>query len=66
MKRKVVTCDICGRDMTKDRFKYKFKEYKYDYNRFDMTDYSGWHKLDMCECCYNDLIEFMKHKAKEG
>ena len=56
MKRKVVTCDICGRDMTKDRFKYKFKEYKYDYR----------HKLDMCECCYNDLIEFMKYKAKEG
>lgn len=64
MKRKVITCDICGKDITDSDERYKFKEYKNSYANFDDFDFTKWTKLDMCSECYFSLLVFASKKGK--
>lgn len=57
MKLKMIKCDICGKNITNDYKKYKFKECINLYTYFGDQEYSN--KLDMCQCCYDEFIRFV-------
>ena len=65
MTRKIVTCDICGKDITNENIKYKFKKYKSTYGNFDDCEFSKWGRCDMCLDCYFDLLSFVIEKKKQ-
>lgn len=60
MKKKMIICDICGKDITCEDRRYKFKWYDNDYCNYDDFEYTKWTRLDMCEDCYKRFIEFVK------
>lgn len=62
MKRKVITCDICGKDITSHdiRYKGKIKEYKSDYVNYDDFEFAKWKRLDVCNTCMFEFAEFIK------
>lgn len=57
MKRKTITCDICGADMTNSITKFKFKSYDV---RAD-----GWKKCDICTSCYIALKNIIFKNKRE-
>ena len=65
MRRRIIQCDICGRDMTTDDNQYRFKRrdirWVWDNSGVCHTSYAKrvWNKLDMCETCYEDLKSFI-------
>ena len=66
MKRKVTTCDICRKDITDARTKYKFKEYESNYVNMEDFEFTKWKRCDMCLSCFFDLLQFVKDKRKGG
>lgn len=66
MKRKVITCDICEKDITNVSEKYKFKKYENTYVNFDDWECAKWRKLDMCTECYIRFIDFVKENNRSG
>jgi hypothetical protein len=62
MRRRIIQCDVCGRDMTKDNHQYRFKQRDirctYDWDGTYIPR-RVWNKLDMCETCYEDLKSFI-------
>ena len=62
MKRKVITCDVCGKDITDESKRYKFKQYHSCYANWDDYEFAKWEKLDMCETCFFNLCDFVKEK----
>lgn len=65
MKRKIITCDVCGADITNDEKRYKFKKYQSDYVNWEEPDWAKWNKLDMCESCYQKFIRFVTTEQRE-
>lgn len=65
MKRKVITCDICGKDITDEDERYKFKRYHSCYSNMEDFDFMKWNKLDMCDICFLNLCKFVTEKLKE-
>ena len=59
------TCDICGKDITNDDVKYKFKEYENSYVNYEDFEFQKWTKLDMCEECYKKFCKFVKENNDE-
>ncbi len=59
MKRKIIECDICHKDITTDNRRYKFKQYENEYFNFELPEFSKWNKLDMCEECFKKLQQFV-------
>ena len=59
MKRKIITCDICGSDIADADTRLKFKKYRHFY-----ADYIGWRRCDMCIPCYWGLCTFVKNNRK--
>lgn len=57
MKHKIIECDICYKDITRARKKYRFKcnEELPSFGR-ERT------KLDMCEECFNKFQQFVKEE----
>lgn len=60
MKRKIIQCDICGKDITNEDIRYKFNQYKYSYFEF-----TKWSRLDMCSHCFSKLIIFVNLRNDE-
>lgn len=58
-------CDICGKDITREDVRYRFKQYENSYVNFDDFEFNKWCKLDMCENCYKQLCEFIKENIKK-
>lgn len=40
MKRKIIECDICYKDITTDNRKYKFKQYESEYFNFELPEFA--------------------------
>lgn len=64
MKRKVITCDICGKDITNSEIRFKFK--KYGKILFLSGEYKYKEKLDMCERCYKRLCRSVREEKKDN
>ena len=65
MKRKIVTCDICGKDMTYEAKKYKFKQYENTYSNCEDFEFTKWERCDMCLDCYFNLLSFVREKRSD-
>ena len=64
MKRKILACDICGKDITADDTKYKFKRYHNGYCNMEDFEFAKWTRMDMCEDCYTKFIQFVQEHKK--
>lgn len=62
MKRKIVTCDICEKDITKEDIRYKFGQYHDHYGNYDNFEFFKWTNLDMCYECFREFVAFVKEK----
>lgn len=60
MKRKVITCDICGKDITNSKLRFKFKKYGKILLFSEECKYKE--RLDMCERCYKRLCRFISEE----
>lgn len=60
MKRKIIECDICYKDITRARKKYKFKCNE-ELPSFGETIRERT-KLDMCEECFKKFQQFVKEE----
>lgn len=57
MKRKIIECDVCYKDITRARKRYKFKCNE------DLPSFSRERtKLYMCEDCFNKFQQFVKEE----
>lgn len=63
MKRKVITCDICGDDITDSDLRFRFKECGKVSSFFE--EYKYKEKLDMCEWCYKKLCQFVREEKRK-
>lgn len=59
MKLKIIKCDICGKDITNEDIRYKFKQYENSYVNYEDFEFQKWLRLDMCEECYKQLQGFV-------
>lgn len=55
MKRKIIECDICHKEITLARDRYKFERYK---NYFAYPNKVVQEKFDMCAECFTKLLYF--------
>lgn len=65
MKKTIVQCDICGKDITCDDVRFKFKKYENTYVNYDDFEWQKWDKLDMCSVCYRLFLEFIKIERRK-
>ena len=65
MKVKMIKCDICGKDITNEDIKYKFKQYENSYVNYEDFDFTKWSKLDMCEECFLKLQGFVTGELRK-
>lgn len=65
MKRKIVSCDLCGKDITNSNERYKFKKYESSYANMEDFECMKWSRMDMCKLCFFDLLIFVG-KRKDG
>lgn len=54
MKRKIIECDICHKEITKAKERYEFKRFR-KYVFFFSPPEIELRKLDMCEACFSKL-----------
>lgn len=54
MKRKIIECDICNKEITEAKERYEFKRYR-KYVFFSKPPEIELRKLDMCEACFSKL-----------
>ena len=59
MRKKIIQCDTCGKDITNDDLRYKFKEYRETYANYDDFEFKKWTRLDMCSDCFSKFIKFV-------
>lgn len=60
MKRTIITCDMCGKNITYADTKYKFK--RYNIMNYGRSEFLKWKKMDMCEECYKKLEHYIPHQ----
>ena len=65
MKRKIVTCDICEKDITDEDIRYKFKQYHNHYGNYDDFEFLKWTNLDMCYECHERFVKFVREMKGE-
>lgn len=63
MKRKIIECDICYKDITRARKRYKFKCNE-ELPSFGET-LRERNKLDMCEECFKKFQQFVKEERNK-
>lgn len=56
---KMIKCDICGKDITNEDIRYKFKQYENSYVNYEDSEFTKWSRLDMCEDCFKRLQGFV-------
>lgn len=66
MKRKIITCDLCGKDITDAKRRYRFKRYESTYANFDNFEWAKWERCDMCHDCYYGLLGFVDKRRRES
>ena len=60
MKRKIIECDVCYKDITRARKKYKFKCNE------ELPSFGQERtKLYMCEECFNKFQQFVKEERNK-
>ena len=64
MKLKKIKCDICGKDITNEDIRYKFKQYENSYVNYEDFEFNKWSRLDMCEECYKQLQGFVTRNLR--
>ena len=64
MKETIVTCDICGKNITYQDKRYKFKRYNNSYMNYEDFEWQKWDKLDMCQECYGCFIHFINESKR--
>ena len=64
MKLKIIKCDICGKDITNEDIRYKFKQYGNSYVNYEDFEFQKWSRLDMCEECYKQLQGFVTRNLR--
>lgn len=65
MKRKIITCDVCSKDITHDNKRYKFKMYESTYVNQEESDHNKWNRLDMCEECWKYFLADVRNVRKK-
>lgn len=66
MKRKVIECDVCGRNITRAWQRYKFKRCKYNpLVLFSRPKAPKWSRLDMCQECFHEMQNFIKNAQNQ-
>lgn len=58
-KKSGVFCDVCGKEITKAKRRYKFKKFEKIYMS-DRKFYFKARRLDICENCFSRLQIFVK------
>lgn len=64
MKKKMVVCDICGREIRPNEDRFKFKHYSIYYIPYGGWVSESWKRKDICIDCYKDFLSFIKNKEK--
>ena len=62
MRYRIEVCDVCGKYITGEDIKYKFKKYENSYVNYEDFEFNKWEKLDMCEDCYRKFCEFVNER----
>lgn len=62
MKRTIITCDMCGKDITHEGRRYKFKYY--NVMHYGRSEFFKWRKMEMCEECYKKVEHYNAHKIE--
>lgn len=64
MKRKIITCDICEKDITNEDIRYKFKQRNEFWWSRDDFEFLKWTKLDMCHECHRKFVKFARDEKE--
>ena len=65
MRRKVIICDICGKEINKGDARIKAKIREPDsYVNYDLWESGKWEKLDICTHCLNEMSIYIKTKGR--
>ena len=65
MRRKVIICDICGKEINKGDARIKAKIREPDsYVNYDLWESDKWEKLDICTHCLNEMSIYIKTKGR--
>ena len=64
MKKIVIFCDICKKDISHEDKRFRFKKYDSTYINSDDFEWNKWTKLDMCHDCYCDFLAFLISKKR--
>lgn len=59
MKKTVIFCDICKKDISHEDKRYRFKKYDITYINYDDFEWNKWTKLDMCHDCYCGFLAYL-------
>ena len=64
MRREVLTCDMCGKEMSKGdaRIKAKIRQ-KDSYANEGFWESEKWKKLDICTHCLNEMRIYIKTRS---
>lgn len=65
MKRKIIECDICHREITKAKERYEFNRYRKYVSFFSPPEIEK-RKLDVCEACFSKLQDLCLQENKRG
>lgn len=71
-KKTMIYCDICGRDISHEDIRFKFKCYgnnyvnwnDFEFSKWSKSDFSKWSKADICKDCYIKFLEFVYSKGE--
>ena len=68
MKRKIIEieCDVCHKDITNARKRYKFERRNNYLTQFFEPDPPKWTRLDMCESCFRKLRQFIRNEIADN
>ena len=65
MRREVIICDICGKEINKGDARIKAKIREFDSWANDMLwESQKWKKLDICTHCLNEMSIYIKSKGR--
>ena len=66
MKRKLIICDVCGREIDKGDARIKAKIREVDsYVNYDFWESEKWKKLDICKRCFDKMCIYIKTRSDE-
>ena len=60
----VQKCDICGKEIKNNRFRYKVKVEKEESYWEDHWRKETWSRLDICDDCQERIVELIKQRNK--